>query len=269
MHPRLPAVVEGTARPLWVPVSAVGGTGQTVYVGSVVTWFAASGDGVLPTAAATAAPMKKPIGIVLGTNGMPGAAASGFNQYNSTYMTDYITQVITQAAVNGRDWRMVEGMWIKSEPGAMVQIAYLNINSVVRLPIYAHGTNLTAPSVLTSTTGSATGLTVTTNAADYTPIAYESTLFCRTGLNRGLYRTTYNTNTTAWAWYIPMPYTTATAGETYVSVDFALGRTHIDMQTTGLGINTVTSLATNYYDVEVLEIHLEDPNDEYAIVRFV
>jgi hypothetical protein len=270
---RIPQIVEGTARPLWVPLSSVGGAGQTVYFGSVVTWYLKSGDGVLPTIAANAAPMTRPFGIVIGSNAMPGTASAGYNQYSSTYMTDYITQQVTQATANGRDWRMQEGMWIKSDPTVLVQVALLDATSVVRLPIYAHATTLTAPTEAISTAGNASGLTVTcgTTGFDFTGIAYDATYYCRKGLNKGIYRIGYDTNagTGAKTFYQAMPYTTATAGETYVGVNFCLGRTGIDMQTTGLGINIVTSLATNYYSVECLEIHLENANDEYALVRFL
>jgi hypothetical protein len=260
------SIVEGTARPIWMPVSCVGGSAQTVYVGGLVTYFGSAGDGVLAPIAANAAPMARPFGVVVGTNNLTPL-------YNSTYMTEYATAVTSQATEATRDWRMQEGMWSKSDPMSLVQVAMIDPSSVLRMPIRAHATTLTAPTEAISTAGNSNGLTVTcgTTGFDFTGIAYQSTYYCRSGLNKGLYRTGYDTGagTAARTWYQAMPYTTATVGETWVGVDFALGRSRIDVQTTGLGINIVTSLATNYYAVDVLEIHLENKGDEYALVRFV
>jgi hypothetical protein len=154
----------------------------------------------------------------------------------------------------------------------LVQVALIDPTSVLRLPIYAHATNQTAPTEAISTSGLATGLGVTcgTTGFDFTGIAYSATYYCRKGLNRGLYRIGYDTNagTGAKTWYQAMNYTCATVGETYVGVDFSLGRNKIDLQTTGLGINIVSSTATNYYAVDVLEINLETAGQEYALVRF-
>jgi len=268
-HGRLPTIVEGTARPIWLPITCVGGSATTVYIGSMVQWTYATGDGVIPTIAASGATVG-PVGVVVGTNNLTPL-------YNTTYQTEYTSSLAStnQTTQNARDWRMQEGMWIKSDPMPLVQVALIDRTSVLRIPIYAHATNLTMPAAAVSTAGSAGGQTVTcgTTGFDTTAVAYENTIFCRTGLNRGLYRITYDTNagTGAKTWYQAMPYTTATVGETYVQVPFKLGLTHIDLQTTGLGINTITgaSNASNYYTVECLEIHLEDYGDEYALIRFL
>jgi hypothetical protein len=263
------SIVEGTARPIWMPVSCVGGTAQTVYVGGLVNYYLGGGDGVLAPIAANAAPMGRPFGVVLGTNNLTPL-------YNTTYNAEYQsspTSTGSMATDMARDWRMQEGMWIKGDSMPLVQVALIDPTSVLRFPIYAHATTQTAPTEAISTSGLTTGLGVTcaTTGFDFTGIAYQSTYFCRKGLNKGLYRIGYDTNagTGAKTWYQGMNYTCATVGETWVGVDFQLGRTKIDLQTTGLGINIVTSTATNYYSVDVLEIHLEEANNEYALVRFI
>jgi hypothetical protein len=260
------AIVEGTARPLWVPVGTVAGSAATVYVGGLVNWYLKASDGVIPPIAANAAPMARPFGVVIGTNNLTPL-------YDTTYLTEYQIGAATHAVQVARDWRMQEGMWIKSDPTPLVQVALIDASSVLRIPIYAHATSYTAPTEAVSTAGNANGLTFTcgTTGFDFTGIAYDATYYARTGLNKGQYRIGYDTNagTGAKTVYQPFSGTTATTGEKYVGVNFCLGRSGIDLQTTGLGINIVTSLATNYYSVDVLEINLQNTGEEYALVRFV
>jgi hypothetical protein len=260
------SIVEGTARPMWFPVSAVGGAAKTVYVGGLVTHYIVAGDGVLAPIAANANPMGVPFGVVLGTNNL-------VPLYDTTYNAEYQISTITLATSAAVEKRMQEGQWIKGDTQAMVQVAVIDPTSVLRLPIYAHATTQTAPTEAISTAGNANGLTVTcgTTGFDCTGIAYNAMYYCRKGLNQGIYRTGYDTNagTGAKTFYIPTPFTTATTGEIWVGANFSLGRQRIDLQTTGLGINTVTTTSTNHYLVDVLEINLKNKGEEYALLRFV
>ena len=261
------SIVEGTARPLWVPVSTVGGAAKTVYVGSLVTLYVNAGDGVLAPIGANANPMKAPFGVVIGTNNLTPL-------YDATYNTEYALSTVTMTTSLARDWRMQEGMFVKSDPMALVQVAVIEPGvSVVRIPIFAHVSTQTVLAEAISTAGNANGLTFTcgTTGFDFTSVAYSATYYARTGLNRGLYRVGYDATagTAAKTIYNPFLATTANTGEKYVGVDFVLGRTRIDLQTTGLGINVLTDVSTNHYLVDCLEINLQNKGDEYALVRFV
>ena len=123
-------VVEGTPRPLWMPVAVDGASGaNTVYIGQAVTQYTGSNDGVIGIAASGAAPATVlPWGVVLGSSNLTPL-------YDGTTTFDeYATGVYSQALQKARDWRMQEGMWIKSDPALMVQIATITDESV-RAPI--------------------------------------------------------------------------------------------------------------------------------------
>jgi hypothetical protein len=261
--PWRPEIVEGTSRPLWLPVAY--NSGQTIYDAQIVTMSKSLG-GVVNCGAATGTPTTTlPLGIVLGnTNVNP--------VFDSTYLNEKVTAVQSQAAQLARDWRMQEGMFVKNDPQALVQVALLYPDSVVRLPIYGSATAYTAPGVGTVTTGAATGTGFTCASAgfDFTAVAGNATYFCRTGLNRGLYRIGSDTNagTGAKTFTTYWPYSVAT-GDTFVGVNLALGDNFLQLQTLGFGVDNTATVSTAYYAVRVIDLDLTVPGQEYALVRFI
>ena len=258
------SVVEGAIRTIWMPVN-MGSGASTCYEGQlVVAGVAASGSGgCIPWNVAGVGDTtadQVPFGVVVGLN-------NKVPLYNSTYKSNYGTAVNTKALQVARDWRMAEGMFAKGDPALMAQVAVIGPNTVLKGRIFnaAYGT---APTVLTATAVNGTaGLGWTSNAAEFTPVAYNNTFYCRSGANRGLYRTGYDTSATAHTFYLYWPYTLA-VGDTFVGSNLALGTCTGMFDTLGMYINNAAAVyTTNFAWMDVLELNLETAGAEYAIFK--
>lgn len=243
----------------WYPVSCVTGTGATVYEGQLVKLV--DGDGIEPLTNAGAGPaVIYPIGVITGINNRTPV-------YNSTYKAGYGIAQSTQATELARDWAFAEGMTSKGEPALMAHVALIDSTTVLEGPVCVTAFG-TAPTLLTMTTGSAAGITgFVHNAADMAFPTLNNTYFCRSGLNRGLYRSSYATSATTPTFYRPWPYATV-VGDTFCGVNFGLGRTKIDFDAIGMYVNNAAAL-TNYYNVDVLSINLAIAGQEKVQFRFV
>ena len=243
----------------WFPVSYVGGAAQTVYVGQLVKLV--DGDGVAPLPNAAAGPaVIYPFGIITALN-------KRTPTYDSTYKTNYGISVASQADELARDYFGAEGMTGKGEPALMAKVALIEATSVIEGPVMktAYGT---APGILTMTTGSAAGLTgFVHNTADSTLVTLNNMYYCRSGLNAGLYRSSYAGSATTPTFRRAWPYATA-IGDTFVASNFGLGRQAIDFNSVGMYIDNGAAL-TNYYAVDVLSIDLKTAGQETAQFRFV
>lgn len=252
----------------WYPVNYTNATASTCYVGQlVVCGPTGSTNGVKPWIMAGVADTTAdhvPFGVVIGTNNRTPL-------YSSTYLTEYITAVRTQAAQLARDWYGVEGQYGKGDPAAMVQVAVLGPQTVLKGRIWNAAVG-TAIGVDTATAASTDGTALTASASDFTPVAYKATYYCRSGANAGLYRAnTYDTSTTTHTFYGPdWPYDIA-IGDTFVSSNLVVGTTTMGLDTSapgGLFINNAAAVTTtDYIFVDVLALNLEKPGEEYAIFK--
>ena len=266
-------VIHSPYKPLWLPVDYNNATGQTVYVGQLVCCGAratAASNGVFPwiiagTPDTTADQV--PFGVVVGTNNRTPL-------WSSTYNTEYITAVQSQAAQVAREWQGQEGMFSKADPQPLVQVCVLTPDTVLEGDIYNGSTHsATAITEAVVTTGSTTGagFTCGTTGFDFTAVAYGATYYCRTGGNMGLYRTGYDTNagTGAKTMYTYWPYDIA-IGDKFVGVNLALGTSLMMMDTTpgGMSINAAAAVGTaNYIWADVLSLDLRYAGKEKAIFR--
>lgn len=243
----------------WFPVSCVTGTGATVYEGQLVKLV--DGDGIEPLTNAGAGPaVIYPIGIITGLN-------KRTPTYNSTYKAASGTAVATQALELARDFAFAEGMTSKGEPSLMAHVALIDSTTIVEGPIMVTAFG-TAPTLLTMTTGSAAGITgFVHNTADMAFPTLNNTYFCRSGLNTGLYRSSYATSATNPTFYRPFPYATA-IGDTFCGVNVGMGRTKMDFDAVGMYINNAAALSS-YYAVDVLSMNLTKAGQEKAQFRFV
>lgn len=255
------SVVGGGLQKIWVPLKP----GVTIYVGSLVSIdFSALDEGVIvrPVAQGVSNTTNKdrPLGVCVGTNRKTPL-------WSGTYLAEYITDPgATGVRADTTEYVGVEGPYGKGANMAMVEVQLINSTTVLRAPIKnnAIGTDIT---VGTSSSGNANGLTVTTGAVDFTPVANVCTIYCRSGVNAGQYRITDDTSTTVAAWDRQMLKTTATAGETYVRVPI---RPHGVSYVT-IGDGTVASYvdgsvtpATHYDIVHVTRLDLREAGNEYV-----
>jgi hypothetical protein len=167
----------------------------------------------------------------------------------------------------------VEGMHPKGDPQPMVLVALLDPCTYVEGPIYnstsAYGT---APTLLTVTTGSATGAGMTTNAVEVATVANMCTAYCRTGANAGLYRVVTSAHATVHTFTRQaFPYAIA-VGDTFVIVNLRQGESYGNINTNagyiGMCLDSGVTAATDYFGLTVKELNLVEAGKEKAIFKF-
>jgi hypothetical protein len=232
------------------PIVANFQIGATCYVGQLLQWDAVSsgtGGMVVPIEAAAADPDASAViaGVCTGVVSSP--------TYNSTYQGDTATLDVGQAAQ------------VANDPAGPteVEVTVLAPGCMIKAPI-CFTTIGTAPTLLTVTTGSADGLTFVANALTQATIDDYSTVYCRTGANRGQYRHVTTGNTTTQTMTIAFTYDIA-VGDTFVAVNMTRGFTkwHPDSQFQAFAGND--DLAAAFYGY-CHQINLEEAGNEWAIV---
>jgi len=264
------SVVENSVRTIWCATDG----SSTYYNGQLVSLVAASKAAVtgtvvplaVPAGAADTTNFQIPFGVVVGNNLETPAYATVGNQSLST-----ITGVLTQAdqlARVGPGFFGAEGMYTKNDPQPLVQIECIGPTTVLKGDIYNAALG-TATSVVTSTAADTTGWTTagTTGACDFTPVANNCTVYCRTGANAGLYRVTNDTSTTAPDVTVAFPYDVA-IGDTFVRVPMKQGFSNTYIAGPGLYFNSGLTSAINTFDLLVLELNLSEAGKEHAIFCF-
>jgi len=258
------------AQRCWVPVCT--SSGITIYEGSLVTM---STDGVIPytygsgawnTTGKTTWPATAiPWGLVIGTS-------NRCEQYSSTYNAQYITSVITSNANFTREMVGIEGGW------GMDQQAYVYVErifpwTVLRSNIYftTVGTAPTVATVSSLTTNGSTGMGYTTAATiGFTSIADLTTAYCRSGLNRGIYRVTEAGSTTALTFTSPFPYA-VTIGDTFVHANIkSFGTCCLVPDAQGMWVDGATAgtSGTTGVAADIVRLNLEEAGREYVDFRF-
>lgn len=259
-------IVEGPQNAKWFPIA----TANTVMIGQIVKYSAnTAGQGVMALGASTTSGEVSangvPFGIVIAVNNRTPLS-------NSTYSTQYATQVNTQATVLARDYFGVEGMWAKGDPMAFALVELITAVSVLEGPIMktAYGT---APGVVTATTGSTDGLASMVHSAG-DAVAYEpgnNMYYCRSGLNAGLYRSAnaIASNTTP-TFEQPWP-NDVVANDTFCLTNFGLGRNRIQLEaTTGMYIDNAANVTGTgvHFKAFVLSMDLTQAGNCTAQFRF-
>lgn len=250
-----------SAQTMWVPVT---GTAE-LYAGQIVEW---SGEGVdiidVASGAWDATGETAIAGLVISTNNKNkvfhgGGTVSGF-------AGEQITGVATQANMV-REAFGHGGMYNKHEKMALVEIALLDSTTRLRGSIFnaAYGT---APSLLTATAVDTDGLTETTNACNFTPVADLATIYCRKGANAGLYRVTDDTSTTVATHDHAWPKDCA-VDDKFVRVNMKQGLSRAYIDAYGLYFDVSAALTTNYYGIHVDYLNLRVAGNEYCEFRFV
>lgn len=259
------SIAEGTARTYW---AATDGT-STYYMGQLVSFSAAS-KAATP---GTVVPLAVPAGAFDTTNFQTVAGiVVGFSDMTQTFGTygQYSTGVVTQAAQLARSYyNSGQGMYAPKDPQLLVQVAEITPSTVIRGPICETGG--TAPTVVTDTGGAdTTGYTTagTQSACSFTPVANTCSVYCRSGDNMGLWRTTNDTSTTAMDVTVAFPYDVS-AGDTFVRLSLKQGLSLIYISGPGLYIdNTLSGGTTNYFGAFVYNIKADVAGQEYAEFRF-
>jgi hypothetical protein len=159
-------------------------------------------------------------------------------------------------------------MYAIGDPQLLIQVALINDWTLIRGPVYNNAIG-TAPTVLTSTATDTTGFTTagTTGAAEHTPVANLSMIYCRTGANAGLWRDTNDTSTTAPDATVAFPKDVA-IGDTFIRCPFKHGLSQIYISGPGLYVNNSLGPATNYFATVVEAFDLSTAGRETVTFRF-
>ena len=121
----------------------------------------------------TSSPSSVPFGVVVGNNLKNPA-------YNSTWQANAITDATPLASTT--EYAMIEGVWAKGDKQAMVQVALITPETVIKGPLYNAALG-TAPTLLTATTAvSAGGTSAVTNATDAVAGIDTTSVLCTGGL---------------------------------------------------------------------------------------
>ena len=261
-------VIEGEIRTIWAPINFAN-SAATVYQGSIVMSSLASsvpaGEGLLAIGASAGKSdttgKAVPFGVVLGFN------TENNGTYSSTYKSNYVVTAGTQAAQQARTGtRLAEGMAAKGDPLYWGKVAVIGPSTVLKGPIF-NGAYGTAPTAYSNTAASTDGSTLTTSAISNAYLTYNGTWYCRSGANRGLYRTAYDTSTTVHTFRTAWPQDIA-VGDSFVLASLRIGTCAAQFDAASTYIEQMPSYSTNYYLIDVLEINLETSGKEYAIFKF-
>ncbi len=255
------SVVQGEVRMIWAPVDAT----DTLYVGQIVK---STSDGVAPLTNASGVldvtDSNIPFGVVVAVN-------DEAPTFNSTYKANSITAVATQALQLARDWLGAEGeSYPKSESRALVQLAIIGPHTVLKGRIF-NTTYGTAPSVQTLSAQGGDGMVTADTAGAADPATFtadESTIFMRSGANKGQYRIGINTVNTAPQVIHAYPYDNAT-GNTMIQIPIRhIGKAKVNFDSESTFIDTEALYTSAYYFINVLDMDLSESGSEYCIFTF-
>lgn len=195
----------------------------------------------------------------------------GFNPQvrtlDSTYGVQSSTGVTSQADIAARNVGPYGGHERYGDKAPKVQMATITPYTAISIPIYNASIN-TAITLLTATAVSGSGVSVTTNAVEFTPVENLCTIYCRSGNNRGVYRQTDDTSDTGPTWDKAMEKALA-IGDTFVRVPLRLGPSWIQLDAEGIFLdNAIGPDGSHYYIFHVDELHLEVAGQERVVGRF-
>jgi hypothetical protein len=193
------------------------------------------------------------IGVAVG-------AVNSRTEFNSTYKGQVCTYTTTQATI-------AAFTDVISAATMLVAQVFPNFTRI-KGPIYAtaFGTALTE---LTNTVASAGGTVVTHAAITAAFTDALSTIYCRKGANKGQYRVITTSATTSQTVTIPFPYAIA-VGDVFVATNGKLGKCRLTLNATANYIDGMAGAAqTNYYDIRMLQLNLEESGKEWAEFVFM
>lgn len=204
-------------------------------------------------------------GLVIGTNNRS-------PKFCSTYNTEYI-EYAAPYSVTSDQFMNPGGPWAGGEMRAMVKVALIGPDTIIRAPIYSNTSGTPTALTAQTITANASGRSATTATFGWTPgAAGFKTIYFRTGVAAGCYRITNDTSATVHTWREHLASTTGAAtgliGDTCMAVSLrAIGKSRMRTDIWGMWIDGGSSF-TNYFAVNVLRLDLSVAGQEYAEFTF-
>lgn len=255
------SVVQGSPQTIMVPVEP----GEIIYTGSIIgVDIATPLEGIqpLPVAAGASNTTNKdqPFGVVIGNNNERDSLA-----YSSTYKSEYITQVAAGDVYQStKKYRGSQG-YIIGDPQAFVKVAIIAPGTVLRGPIFDAAVGTAPAPVAVTVASGGDGIGCSTDAATVATVANFSTIFVRSGANKGVIRTLTSASTTAHTWLKAMKADMA-VGDTVVVLNGLrpYGPAYMQIDSEAVYVDANAALTADYFRINVLKLSLSVPGNEYV-----
>lgn len=255
-------VSQGSPMAIWVPIFY----GNTIYTGRHVALDENDADGhdgvmILPVAAGAfnVTNYDIPLGISIGTNNRKPL-------FNSTAKAEYITSATPFGSTS--EFVLTGGPYISGGREPMVKIDVIDPLTVIKGPLWSTSIG-TGPTVVTCA-ADAQGDGTTSSAAQVATIQGKSTIYFRSGANKGSYRVLDSAaSTTAHTWNIPLHAAVAATDTAVIAniLPFGLSRVQT-MATYGGGFDLVQACTSHYFGIDVLRLDLSTANQEWVEFRW-
>lgn len=263
-------VVHGSPQAVWVPIS-YGAAATTIFVGGIVAEHmdsATNKDGVIMMEQASGnhndTIYNVPFGVVIGTNNRKPL-------FDTTGKTEYITTSSPHGSTN--EFVLTGGPYILGGREAMCKVDIIDPVTVLRSKLVVDAIG-TAPTVVTVSTGSAAGTDMTTSATDASALQGWSTIYFRTGPNKGTYRINDKAaSTTGFEWDTPTyaDVSTAAPWDTAVVVNgmlpFGVGRAQF-LGTYMHAFDVSEALSSDWFDIVIYRLDLSEQYKEFVEFRW-
>ena len=251
-------VVHDSPQGIWVPLLYE----TTIYVGGIIGWDATDvadreGAEMLPVAAGAfnTTNYDIPFGVVIGTNLRNPV-------FNTTGKCEYITSATPHDSTT--EFVLTGGPYIGGGREHFAKVNIINPCTVLKGSLVDSAVG-TAPAVGTVTTGDTNAVSCTTGAMSVAPIAGLSTIYFRTGANKGTYRVLNSTSTTAHTWDTPC-YADVAVDDTAVAVNVApFGLSKVQLLATYMTCFDIDEACTSdYFGIDVIRLDLSEQYKEYV-----
>ena len=260
-------VIHGSSQAIWVPIEYAAGA-MTIYVGAPVSVDEDDADGkdgiqVLAVAAGAANVDNGdvPIGVCIGTNLRKPL-------FNSTAKTEYITTSSPHDSTS--EFVLTGGPYIGGGREAFAKIDVIDPCTVLRSKLVDSSMS-GAPAVSTLTTGcGGDGVDSIGSACSVATIQGFSTMYVRTGANKGAYRILDGSaSTTDFYWDTPM-YADMAVDDTVVVVNvLPFGPSQVQLLATySTAFDIDEACTSDYFFIDVLQLNLAEQYKEYVDFRW-
>ena len=273
-------VVNDSPKMLWLPV----GVSETLYVGQLVKCINEGAFGLdravgnvdfihrgmtasIDVDGASSSINNTLYGVVVGTNAKTPTFSTRTNSESITYASPN--------AATAETYAMTEGPWSKGDMVAMVKVALICPDTVLRSRLYQSssviGTALTVGTVTATSSGTAT----VHSALGITGQASHSTVYFRSGTPAGQYRVADVNASTSSEWDIPLRL--PSSGDTYSGATLVRatlrpnGFSRMQISTDGTWIDSghVGTTANNgFFAINVHSLDLSTAGNEYVDFTF-
>ena len=260
-------ISHGSPQTIWAPLEY----GTTVYVGGPLTIVESTvtsheGMSMLPqaTGANNDTAFNIPIGLAIGTNNRKPLT-------NSTGLCEYITSATPHDATG--EFVLTGGPYILGGRESMVKMAVIDPCTMLKSKL-VDASMSGAPAISTVSTGDAAGVSCTGSAASVAGVQGYTTLYFRSGANKGTYRVSDRAaSTTQFTWDTPTykDVSTAAPWDTYVAVNLLpFGTCRAQLLATYMTAFDINADMTgpNYFAIDVIRLDLSEQYKEWVEFRW-